>query len=95
MVINNQGGNIFRLINPNEGENAAREFLETPHQVNIELLAGAFGASHAVCRSNEELSVHLNWLFEPADHPCILELRTDLEVNAAVFKEYYNQMKQV
>ena len=93
IVINNGGGNIFSLINPMEGENPAREFFETPHEVNIKLLAGAFGASHALCKSMDELSGLLDGLFEPSDHPAILEIMTDPDVNTTVFKEYYNQIK--
>ncbi len=95
VVVNNGGGNIFSLINPTEGENPAREFFETPHNISIKLLAGAFGASHALCQSHDELAGLLDWFFEPADHPCILEIRTDPEVSTAVFKEYYNQIKLV
>ena len=78
---------------PWRGENPAREFFETPHEVNIKLLAGAFGASHALCKSKDELSGLLDWLFEPSDHPAILEIMTDPDVNTTVFKEYYNQIK--
>jgi len=93
VVINNGEGNIFRLINTGDGEIPAREFLETPHHVNIKFLAGAFGASHAVCRSAEELPGLLDWFLEPADHPYILEIVTDSAINTAVFKDYYNQIK--
>ena len=93
VVINNGGGNIFRLINTGDGVIPARDFLETPHHVNIKLLAGAFGASHAVCHSGEELPGLLDWFLEPADHPYILEIVTDSAVNTAVFKDYYNQIK--
>ncbi len=93
VVVNNGGGNIFSLINPLEGENPEREFFETPHNVNLKYLAAAFGASHALCSSQEELSGLLDWFFEPADHPFILEIRTDPDVNTIVFKEYYKQIK--
>jgi len=93
VVINNGGGNIFRLINTGDGVIPARDFLETPHHVNIKFLAGAFGASHAVCRSAEEMPGLLDWFLEPADHPYILEIVTDSAVNTAVFKDYYNQIK--
>jgi 2-succinyl-5-enolpyruvyl-6-hydroxy-3-cyclohexene-1-carboxylate synthase len=93
VVINNGGGNIFRLINTGEDEIPAREFLETPHHVNIKFLAGAFGASHAVCQSLGELPGLLDWFLEPADHPYILEIMTDSSVNTTVFKNYYNQIK--
>jgi len=93
VVINNGGGNIFRLINTGDGLIPSRDFLETPHHVNIKFLAEAFGASHAVCRSAEEMPGLLDWFLEPADHPYILEIVTDSAVNTAVFKDYYNQIK--
>lgn len=93
VVVNNGGGNIFSLIKPTEGENPAREFFETPHTVNLKLLAGAFGASHAVCRSEGELQSALDKFFEPADHPYVLEIVTDPDINTSVFKEYYKLIK--
>lgn len=93
VVVNNGGGNIFSLINPIEGANPAREFFETPHNVNIKHLAAAFGASHALCRSQEELSELLDWFFEPSDRPAVLEIMTDADVNTSVFKAYYKQIK--
>ena len=95
VVINNCGGNIFRLINTGDGEIPSRDFLETPHRVNIKFLAGAFGASHALCRSHEELSGLLDWFLEPADHPYILEIVTDPKVNTTVFVDYYKQIKSL
>ena len=93
VVINNGGGNIFRLINTGDSKIPAREFLETPHHVNIKFLAGAFGASHAVCSAHEELPGLLDWFLEPADHPYILEIVTNSTVNTTVFKDYYNLIK--
>ena len=93
VVINNGGGNIFSLINPMDGEFPAREFFDTPQTVNIKHLSAAFGASHALCHSQAELSDLLEWFFEQADHPYILEVITDSEVNKSVFKDYYKQIK--
>jgi 2-succinyl-5-enolpyruvyl-6-hydroxy-3-cyclohexene-1-carboxylate synthase len=95
IVINNGGGNIFRLIDGGGENNLAREFLETPHQVNIQFLAGAFGANHAICKSKEELPKQLEWLYTPAKSPSILEIITDADINTTVFKEYYKQIKIV
>ena len=95
IVVNNGGGNIFSLINPGEGEIPAREFLETPHNVNIKLLAEAFGASHTFCRSLEELPGQLDWFLEPSDHPNVLEVVTDPEVNTTVFRDYFKQIKLI
>ena len=93
IVINNGGGNIFSLINPVEGDFPAREFLETPHHITIKFLTEAYGANHAVCQSHEELPGLLDWFLEPADHPYILEIVTDPEINTTVFKDYYKQIK--
>ncbi len=95
IVINNGGGNIFRLINPNDSDNPAREFFETPHKVKIKFLAEAFGAVYSVCVSSEDLTERLDWFFEPSDKPYILEIVTDPGVNTAVFKEYYKQIKLI
>jgi len=94
IVINNGGGNIFRLIDTVQGENPAREFFETPHSVNIGLLAKAFGVNHDVCTSADQLEAKLDWFFAPADSPTILEIVTSFDVNVAVFKDYYKQIQQ-
>ena len=94
IVINNGGGNIFQLIDTAQVENSAREFFETPHSVNIKHLAEAFGANHALCQSQEELTSSLEWLFAPSQRPSILEIITNVEVNTSVFKSYYKQIQQ-
>lgn len=95
IVINNGGGNIFRLIETGQSENPARDFFETPHHVNISLLTEAFGARHALCQSKEELPAMLDWFFEPADVPYVLEIITGIGINTDVFKDYYKQIKIV
>ena len=93
IVINNGGGNIFRLIDTAKGENPAREYFETPHNVNIGLLANAYGAIHDVCTSAEQLDAKLDWLFAPASCLTILEIVTNFDVNVAAFKDYYKQIQ--
>ena len=95
IVINNGGGNIFSLINPNDSDNPAREFFETPHKVKIKFLAEAFGAVYSLCDSQPDLSERLDWFFEPSDKPCVLEIVTDPNINTTVFKDYYNQIKLI
>lgn len=93
IVINNNGGNIFSLIESSPEMDKARNYFETPHKVKIKALVEAYGAVYCECSSVEKLKEAMNNL-KSHRGTCILEIRTDAKMNTKVYKEYYQYIKQ-
>ena len=94
IVLNNGGGNIFRLIGGPRQSPALNEHFVAQHNLKAEGLANAFGINYLKAENQEELSTALNTIFAPDfSEPVILEVLTDGEISAAVFQECYQQLK--
>jgi len=94
VVLNNGGGNIFRLIGGPRQSPALNEHFVAQHNLKAEGLAAAFGINYLKAENQEELSNTLNTIFAPGfSGPVILEVLTDGEISASVFQECYQQLK--
>jgi len=95
IVLNNGGGNIFRLIGGPRQSPALNEHFVAQHNLKAEGLAKAFGMNYLKAENQEELSTALNTIFVPSfSGPVILEVLTDGEISALVFQECYQQFKK-
>ncbi len=93
IVINNNGGNIFSLIESGDEMEKARPFFETPHRIKIKALAEAYNVSYLECNEISYLPKCMVALVE-SQSSCILEIKTDSKENTRIFKEYYQYIKQ-
>jgi len=93
VVINNQGGSIFRMINgPSETEGFS-EFFETQHPVSIRKLTEAFGLQYFVAEDEKSLNAGLDELFRQ-QKAALLEVHTPCETSAVLYKNYLNFLKE-
>lgn len=90
VVINNSGGNIFRLI---EGPNRVPQFerfFETRHNLQLKHLAFMYGIPYYFCGRFSDLDKTLKAFYKGTKgKPALLEIRTDGEVSAKVYKQYF------
>ncbi len=94
IVLNNGGGNIFRLIGGPRQSPALNKHFVAQHNLKAEGLAHAFGLNYLKAENQEELSTALNTIFAPGfSGPVILEVWTDGEISAAVFQECYSRFR--
>lgn len=93
IVINNQGGGIFRLLPGPSEMDAFEEFMETSHPVNIEKLVSAFGLEYFGVKSENELESNIQRFMESKNGPSLLEIKTPRLKNSAVYKEYVERIK--
>ncbi|MDA3928658.1 MAG: thiamine pyrophosphate-dependent enzyme, partial [Prolixibacteraceae bacterium] len=93
VVINNQGGGIFRMIPGPSEIDAFEEFMETNHPVDIEKLVGAFGVNYIGCNAENELDEKIQQLLQSNKSPSLLEIKTPRLENAEIFKEYVRRIK--
>ncbi len=89
IVINNNEGNIFKLIETSREVENIKNFLETPHKVNIEALATAYGLNYYFANDDKSLDKALSHFFEQKSKASVLEVKTSGEISARMFKLYY------
>jgi len=95
VVLNNGGGNIFRLIGGPRQSPALNEHFVAQHNLKAEGLAKAFGINYLKAENQEELSTALNTIFASGFlGPVVLEVLTDGEISASVFQECYSRFRK-
>lgn len=93
IIINNGGGNIFRLLEgPQHAPNFER-FFEAQHQLSAQHLAAMYGLPYYICASLKQLSDTLPEFYADSDKAKILEIETNGILSAEVYKLYFDNLK--
>ena len=92
IVLNNNGGNIFRFIGDKQLMEKSLDFFTTPHKVNIKSLVEAYGLNYLACDKDEELIESIKSLFK-ANKATVLEVFTDSDLNTENYKGYFKNIK--
>jgi 2-succinyl-5-enolpyruvyl-6-hydroxy-3-cyclohexene-1-carboxylate synthase len=88
IVLNNEGGGIFQLIDgPGKHKNQL-DYFTTPHKQNIEAWANAKGIRHEKAGNMDELLKLSSRFFDPASPAGILEIKVNRDENARAFDEF-------
>lgn len=93
IIINNSGGNIFRVLDGPTKVEGFEKFFETKHNHTAKHLASMYEIPYYFCAAQADLEDHLKTFFEPAKHPKILEIKTDNELSAAKYKGYFEYLR--
>lgn len=94
VVINNQGGGIFRLISEDTEEEYFKNYVETNHNVNIQKISEAYGIDYYFCDNKTNLKKTYLSFLNPNKGISLLEIRTPKLKNAEVYHEYFKKLKQ-
>lgn len=92
IILNNNGGGIFKFISGPKESNALPYF-ETPHGLNASHLAAMFGFNYAKASCLEEVESELEAFYEPSEKPKILEIFTPSDTNDLILKSYFKALK--
>jgi 2-succinyl-5-enolpyruvyl-6-hydroxy-3-cyclohexene-1-carboxylate synthase len=93
VVINNNGGGIFRLL-PGSGQTTGfDEFIETQHPVCIEKIAKAFGVEYFSCSNEQTFQPEFNAFISWDKSAALIEIFTPQTENALVYKNYIEKIK--
>jgi 2-succinyl-5-enolpyruvyl-6-hydroxy-3-cyclohexene-1-carboxylate synthase len=94
VLINNGGGNIFRII---PGPNTAPgypEFYEAPQEADAASIANAFGVEYDQCADRESTNQKIDWLLDSnAAKARILEFKTSNQESAKLLRNYLSYLK--
>lgn len=97
VVINNGGGNIFRIIDGPSSTEALETIFEARHGQNVEHLAAHFGLDYRSADSAKALDDALTWLYEGEQCRIVEVFTKDIasdEVLKASFRETKKRLKQ-
>jgi len=92
IVMNNNGGNIFRFIGDKELMKNSLDFFTTPHQVKIKPLVEAYGLVYLACNKTEDLATSINTLLN-ASKATVLEIFTDADLNTENYEGYFKKIR--
>lgn len=91
VVINNNGGSIFRMLPIADNEKHFETYFETPQQANINKLASAYDIPYHSIESTTDLQkVNLPELFSAQQGLSIIECQTDPHTSMQLRKKLWN-----
>lgn len=93
IVINNQGGGIFRFIPGPDTVEGFEQYFEAQHPLQFEYLTKAFGLDYLKATNPQELKEQLPKLFQHVNQSVILEIYTPQEENGVVLRNYFKALK--
>lgn len=93
VVINNNGGGIFSLIDGPQQQDSYTEFFATPHQVDLSKICEAFHLKYYFCAKPSELEEILPE-FKSSESICLLEIKTPEDLNPSIFRNFISKLNQ-
>jgi len=95
IVVNNQGGGIFRFIDGAPLMPELENHFEARHEMKVEPVARAYGLNSFTAATEAELREGLNRFYGPDfSGPVVLEVRTPPDTNAGILKDYFNYLRK-
>lgn len=89
ILMNNSGGDIFRII-PGAKDSAAREdYFSTSHNLRAGGIASTFGLDYYFCDNEKDFEIELD-KFNSNENPSILEIIIPKEVGPRSLKDFFN-----
>ncbi len=93
IVINNNGGGIFRILPGAKNTEHFTTYFETEHQFSAAQLCTMYGFEYTSARNEEDLQKGLDQFFDGTSVPKLLEIFTPSQVNDAVLLEYFKSIQ--
>jgi 2-succinyl-5-enolpyruvyl-6-hydroxy-3-cyclohexene-1-carboxylate synthase len=87
LLINNSGGNIFKIIPGPKTTNQLENFFETKQNTNNKLLCNAFNINYLSATTVNELHKQLNVFLDLNGRATVLEVFTDADFNVEIFEK--------
>ncbi|RFS14586.1 2-succinyl-5-enolpyruvyl-6-hydroxy-3-cyclohexene-1-carboxylic-acid synthase [Emticicia sp. C21] len=88
VLLNNHGGNIFRIIDGPNRQAELKEFFVTEQNFTAKNTCTDAGVEYIRVTNDEELEKALATFFEISTQPKLLEVMIDGEISVEIFREY-------
>lgn len=96
IVINNDGGNIFRIIDGPQKHTSSDKFIEHTQKKSVKMLVEFHGVGYSQANDVETLDRELHRLFDGScSGPHVLEVYTPRTINPNILKDYFQFVGQV
>ncbi len=92
IVINNGGGNIFRIIPGPTQIDKFEHFIETKHEVKFKQLSEAFDVAFLSCDTMDSLQEKFTELLQLNNRAAVLEVKTDASYSSDALKNYFQYL---
>lgn len=93
IVINNQGGGIFRILPGHKNTDNFDNFFETTHELTAQHLSNMYKFQYSTASNETELSETLKGFFNKSKGPKLLEVFTPRKENDSILLDYFNFIK--
>ncbi len=90
ILVNNQGGGIFRILPGREDSENFERFFETKHSLDASALCSMFRVDYSRASDDEELQNRLSGFFDASQRPRLLEIQTPRLLNNKILMEYFH-----
>lgn len=95
IMINNEGGNIFRYVKGPDKTNHLEQHFEASHQTSAKLLAETYDVDYFQAKDRPSLLSSLDKLFdESLNRTAVLEIHTPRTDNIDILKDYFQYLKK-
>lgn len=94
LLVNNGGGEIFHLLPGLNKAESLGSHIACQHQTGAKGWAEAMGLRFLLATNKDELVEGMElFVNENANEPILFEVKTEIEINAEIFKAYYHHLK--
>ena len=95
ILLNNQGGNIFRMIDGPASQPELETYFETPHSSDAKHVAAEFNVAYFGADTFETYQIAAKQFLSFNSKPVIFEITTQRNVNAKVFTDFKKAVIQL
>lgn len=90
IVLNNEGGGIFRILPGQEDTENFETFFETVHHMDASHLCKMYQMEYEMAENERELGTALTSFFGKSDKPKLLEIKTPRVLNNKILLSYFD-----
>lgn len=93
IVINNQGGGIFRILPGHKNTENFDHFFETKHEMTAKQLCKMYNFEYASATKENQLKLKLKGFYTESERPKLLEIFTPRTINDEILLNYFEFLK--
>jgi len=93
IIVNNQGGGIFRILPGHKNTENFDTYFETKHQLSAEQLCKMFNIEYHSATDKKELDIQLRHFYDLSEQPKLLEIFTPSQLNDTILLDYFKFIK--
>ncbi|MBM1107423.1 2-succinyl-5-enolpyruvyl-6-hydroxy-3-cyclohexene-1-carboxylic-acid synthase [Aurantibacter crassamenti] len=90
IVVNNEGGGIFRILPGHRESDNFKTFFETPQNLQISHICDMYGFDFISANDSSELENALKEFYLSSEKPKLLEIKTPSIINNQILLEYFD-----